>query len=552
MLRSDRVKKGLEKVGSRSLMYATGMTKSEMERPFIGIASSFTDLVPGHVHLRELERSIEHGIYAAGGTAFVFGIPAICDGIAMGHLGMHCSLPSRELIADSVEMVTTAHALDGLILLTNCDKITPGMMMAVCRMNIPAIVVTGGPMLSGRSRTKRLSLVKDTFEAVGRYRAGEIDREELEELECSACPGAGACQGLYTANTMSCLSEALGIAMPGGATALAASAKRERIAYLSGERIVELVKKDITPKKILTPKAFENALRVDMALGGSTNTVLHVTAIAHELGIKMPLDVFDKISRQTPHISDILPSGKYFMEDLEFAGGIPAVLKRLKPELSNLPTVSGRTIYQIADAARIDDEEVIRPLNRPYHKEGGIAVLKGNIAPDGAVVKQTAVQERIKHFTGKAKCFNSEEEAMKAIMTGGIRAGDCVVIRYEGPKGGPGMREMLSPTAAIVGMKLSDKVALITDGRFSGGTQGPCIGHISPEAAEGGPIAAIRNGDTIEIDINNRKLELKVSKAELAKRMKSIKAHKPKITTGYLARYAKLVTSASTGAVMKG
>ncbi len=552
MLRSDRVKKGLEKVGSRSLMYATGMTKSEMERPFIGIASSFTDLVPGHVHLRELERSIEHGIYAAGGTAFVFGIPAICDGIAMGHLGMHCSLPSRELIADSVEMVTTAHALDGLILLTNCDKITPGMLMAACRMNIPAIVVTGGPMLSGRSRMRRLSLVKDTFEAVGRFRAGEIDREELEELECNACPGAGSCQGLYTANTMSCLSEAVGIAMPGGATALAASAKRERIAYLSGERIVELVKKDITPKKILTPKAIENALRVDMALGGSTNTVLHVTAIAHELGIKMPLDVFDKISRQTPHISDILPSGKYFMEDLEFAGGIPAVLKRLKPELSNLPTVSGRTIYQIADAARIDDEEVIRPLNRPYHKEGGIAVLKGNIAPDGAVVKQTAVQEKIKHFTGKAKCFNSEEEAMKAIMTGGIKAGDCVVIRYEGPKGGPGMREMLSPTAAIVGMKLSDKVALITDGRFSGGTQGPCIGHVSPEAAEGGPIAAIRDGDTIEIDIDKRKLELKVSKAELTKRMRSIKAHKPKITTGYLARYAKLVTSASTGAVMKG
>ncbi len=552
MLRSDRVKKGLEKVGSRSLMYATGMTKSEMERPFIGIASSFTDLVPGHIHLRELERSIEHGIYAAGGAAFVFGIPAICDGIAMGHLGMHCSLPSRELIADSVEMVTTAHALDGLILLTNCDKITPGMLMAACRLNIPAIVVTGGPMLSGRSRMRRLSLVKDTFEAVGRYRAGEIDREELEELECSACPGAGSCQGLYTANTMSCLSEAIGIAMPGGATALAASAKRERIAYLSGERIVELVKKDITPKKILTPKAFENALRVDMALGGSTNTVLHVTAIAHELGIKMPLDIFDKISRETPHISDILPSGKYFMEDLEFAGGIPAVLKRLKPELSNLPTVSGRTIYQIADAARIDDEEVIRPLNRPYHKEGGIAVLKGNIAPDGAVVKQTAVQEKIKHFIGKAKCFNSEEEGMKAIMAGSIKAGDCVVIRYEGPKGGPGMREMLSPTAAIVGMKLSDKVALITDGRFSGGTQGPCIGHISPEAAEGGPIAAIRDGDTIEIDIDKRKLELKVSKAELTKRLRSIKAHKPKITTGYLARYAKLVTSASTGAVMKG
>lgn len=552
MLRSERVKKGLEKVGSRSLLYATGLTKSEMNKPFIGIASSFTDLIPGHTHMRLLERSIEHGVYAGGGAGFVFGIPGICDGIAMGHIGMHCSLPSRELIADMVEMIATAHALDGLILLTNCDKITPGMIMAACRLDIPAIVVTGGPMLSGRSKMRRLSLVKDTFEAVGRYKTGEITKEELDELECAACPGPGSCQGLYTANTMSCLSEALGIAMPGGATALAVSAKRERIAYESGERIVWLVKKNITPGRIMNIKSFENAMRVDMALGGSTNTVLHLTAIAHELGIRLPLETFDRISRDTPHISDILPGGKYFMEDLEFAGGIPAVLKRLKPKLNNLQTISGKTIYQIADSARIDDEEVIRPLNRPYHKEGGIAVLKGNIAPDGAVVKQTAVNEKIKHFTGKAKCFNSEEEAMKAIMDRKIKAGDCVVIRYEGPRGGPGMREMLSPTAAIVGMGLADKVALITDGRFSGGTQGPCIGHISPEAAEGGPIAAIKNGDTIEIDINKRKLELKISKAELTKRMRSIRAHRPKFTTGYLARYARLVTSASTGAVMKG
>ena len=552
MLRSERVKKGLEKVGSRALIYATGVSRSELEKPFIGIASSFTDLIPGHTHMRMLERSIEHGVYAGGGAAFVFGIPGICDGIAMGHLGMHCSLPSRELIADMVEMVATAHALDGLILLTNCDKITPGMMMAACRLDIPSIVVTGGPMLSGRSRMKRLSLVKDTFEAVGRYRAGEITKEELDELECNACPGPGACQGLYTANTMSCISEAMGLAMPGGATALAVSAKRERIAYESGERIVELVKKNITPSKILSQKAFENAIRVDMALGGSTNTVLHLTAIANEAGIKLPLSLFDKISKDTPHISDILPSGKYFMEDLEFAGGIPAVLKRLKPKLNNLPTVSGKTIYAIANAARIDDEEIIRPLNRPYHKEGGIAVLRGNLCPDGAVVKQTAVQEKIKRFTGKAKVFNSEEEAMKAIMGKKIKAGDCLVIRYEGPKGGPGMREMLSPTAAIVGMGLADKVALITDGRFSGGTQGPCIGHISPEAAEGGPIAAIRNGDIIEIDIAKRKLELKISKAEMDKRLRTWRAPKPKVTSGYLARYAKLVTSASTGAVMKG
>ncbi|MFH0771809.1 MAG: dihydroxy-acid dehydratase [Candidatus Omnitrophota bacterium] len=552
MLRSERVKKGLERMPNRALIYATGVSKSEFGKPFIGIASSFTDLIPGHTHMRVLERSIEHGIYSGGGAAFLFGIPGICDGIAMGHLGMRCSLPSRELIADMVEMVVTAHALDGLILLTNCDKITPGMIMAMCRLNIPGIVVTAGPMISGRSKMRRLSLVKDTFEAVGRYRAGELTKEELEELECSACPGPGSCQGLYTANTMSCISEALGISMTGGATALAVSAKRQRIAFESGERIVELVRKDITPNKILNKKAFENAIRVDMALGGSTNTVLHLTAIANEVGIKLPLELFDKISKDTPHISDILPAGKYFMEDLEFAGGIPAVLKRLKPKLNNLSTLTGKTIYEIADAARIDDEDVIRPLDNPYHKEGGIAVLRGNICPDGAVVKQTAVQDVMKHFVGVAKTFDSEEEAMKAIMSGKIKKGDCVVIRYEGPKGGPGMREMLSPTAAIVGMGLADKVALITDGRFSGGTQGPCIGHISPEAAVGGPIAAIRNGDLIEIDITNRKLELKVSKAEIDKRLRKLKPPKPNVSSGYLARYAKLVTSASAGAVMKG
>ncbi len=552
MLRSERVKKGLERMPNRALIYATGVSKSEFEKPFIGIASSFTDLIPGHTHMRTLERSIEHGIYAGGGTAFLFGIPGICDGIAMGHIGMRSSLPSRELIADMIEMITTAHALDGLVLLTNCDKITPGMIMAMCRLNIPGIVVTGGPMLSGRSKMRRLSLVKDTFEAVGKYRAGDLTKDELDELECNACPGPGSCQGLYTANTMSCVSEALGISLPGGATALAVSAKRQRIAFESGERIVGLVKKNITPSKILTKKAFENAIRVDMALGGSTNTVLHLAAISNEMGIKLPLKTFDAISKDTPHISDILPAGKYFMEDLEFAGGIPAVLKRLKPKLNDLPTVSGKTIYEIAASARIDDEEIIRPLNRPYHKEGGIAVLRGNLCPDGAVVKQTAVQEKMKRFTGKAKVYNSEEEAMKAIMGKKIKAGDCVVIRYEGPKGGPGMREMLSPTAAIVGMGLADKVALITDGRFSGGTQGPCIGHISPEAAEGGPIAAIKNGDLIEIDIPKRKLELKISRKEMDKRLRTWRAPKPRVTTGYLARYARLVTSANTGAIMKG
>lgn len=552
MLRSERVKKGLERMPHRALLYATGLSKAELGKPFIGIASSFTDLIPGHTHMRTLERKIEHGIYSGGGTAFLFGIPGICDGIAMGHEGMRCSLPSRELIADIIEMIVTAHALDGLICLTNCDKITPGMMMALGRLDIPGIVVTAGPMISGRSKMRRLSLVKDTFEAIGRYKAGEITKEELDELECNACPGPGSCQGLYTANTMNCMSEALGLSLPGGGTALAISAKRERIAFDSGERVVELVKKNITPRRILNKKAFENAIRVDMALGGSTNTVLHLTSIANEVGIKLPLELFDRISKDTPHISDILPGGNYFMEDLEFAGGIPAVLKRLKPKLNNCSTISGKSIFEIADSARIDNEDVIRPLNRPYHKEGGIAVLRGNLCPDGAVVKQTAVQEKMKHFIGKSKTFDSEEDAMKNIMSGKIKKGDCVVIRYEGPKGGPGMREMLSPTAAIVGMGLADKVALITDGRFSGGTQGPCIGHISPEAAVGGPIAIIKNGDTIEIDIPKRKLELKVSKAELDRRIRNLKIPKPKVQTGYLARYARLVTSANTGAILKG
>jgi len=551
MLRSERVKKGLERMPHRALLYATGLSKRELGKPFIGIASGFTDLIPGHTHMRTLERDIEHGIYSGGGTAFLFGIPGICDGIAMGHEGMKCSLPSRELIADIIEMIVTAHALDGLVCLTNCDKITPGMMMALGRLNVPGIVVTAGPMISGRSKMRRLSLVKDTFEAIGRYKAGEITKKELDELECNACPGPGSCQGLYTANTMNCISETLGLSLPGGGTALAISAKRERIAFESGERVVELVRKNITPQKILSKKAFENAIRVDMALGGSTNTVLHLTAIANEVGIKLPLKLFDRISKDTPHISNILPGGNYFMEDLEFAGGIPAVLKRLKSKLNNCPTLSGKSIYEIANSGRIDDDDIIRPLDRPYHKEGGIAVLGGNLCPDGAVVKQTAVQEGMKQFVGRAKTFDSEEDAMKHIMGGKVKKGDCVVIRYEGPKGGPGMREMLSPTAAIVGMGLSDKVALITDGRFSGGTQGPCIGHISPEAAVGGPIAIIRNGDTIKIDIPKRRLELKISKSQMDRRLRSWKPLKPKVSTGYLVRYAKLVTSANTGAILK-
>ncbi len=550
-MRSDIIKKGPERVPHRALLYATGMPETEINKPFIGVATSFTDIIPGHIGMRDLERFIEKGIHSAGGYPFFFGIPGICDGIAMGHRGMHYSLPSRELIADMVETIAEAHQFDGLVLLTNCDKITPGMLMASARVNIPSIVVTAGPMLSGRLRGKRLSLVNDTFEAVGRYKQGEIGDEDLAELELCACPGAGSCQGMYTANTMACVTESLGMSLPGCATALAVSAKKRRIAFYSGQRVVELIKKGITPRKIMTRKAFENAIRVDMALGGSTNTVLHIPAIAHETGVKLPLELFDKLSKDTPHICNMLPGGKDYLEDLEFAGGIPGVLNRLKDRSNNTLTVSGRLIHEIADDAFIADADVIRPINKAYHKEGGIAILRGNIAPEGAVVKQSAVSKTVMRFEGRAKVFDSEEEGMKAILAGRVKKGDVVVIRYEGPKGGPGMREMLSPTATIAGMGLSDSVALITDGRFSGGTRGPCIGHISPEAMEGGPIAILKNGDRIRIDIPKRRIDVLLTDRELTGRFKAWKAPEPKIKKGYLARYAQFVTSAAAGAVMK-
>lgn len=551
MARSDKVKRGPERAPNRSLLYATGMSKSEMFKPFVGIISSYTQIIPGHVHLRDLEERIKEGVQAAGATPFLFNISGICDGIAMGHRGMHFSLPSRELIADLAESLISAHSLDAVICLTNCDKITPGMLMAIARLNLPAIVVTGGPMISGVYKMKKRSLVRDTFEAVGRFKKGEISLSELENLEIEACPGCGSCQGLYTANTMNCLTEALGLSLPGCGSSLAISAKKRRIAYESGCQIIKLIKKNITTRVILKKEAFENAIRIDMALGGSTNTVLHISAIANEVGIKLPLDVFDKISKDTPCIASIRPGGDYFMEDLEYAGGIPGVFKQLIKKLNNVSTVSGRTIRQIASAAHVFDEDVIRPINKPYHKEGGIAVLKGNLAPSGCVIKQSAVKDKMRKFTGKACVFNSEEEAMSAITSGIIKKGSVIVIRYEGPKGGPGMREMLAPTSSIVGMGLDDSVALITDGRFSGGTRGPCVGHISPEAACSGPIAVIEDDDLISIDIDERKIELKVSKQELDKRMKSLELKKPKITTGYLARYAKLVTSADKGAVLE-
>ncbi len=549
-MKSNQIKKGLLRAPQRALLFATGLTKRSMDNPFIGVISSFTDLVPGHTGMRDLERAIEKGVHSGGGTSFIIGVPAICDGIAMGHRGMHYSLPLRELIADSIESVSLAHALDGLVLLTNCDKITPGMLMAAARLNIPAIVITAGPMMSGRDNMQRLSFVRDTFEAVGRCQKGEISETQLGALETEACPGAGSCQGLYTANTMACVTETLGMSLPGCATALAVSARKRRISFESGFQIVNLVKENITPRQILTKSAFENAIRIDMALGGSSNTVLHIPAIAHEAGLELPLRLIDKISKATPHITNLRPGGDYFMEDLDYAGGIPAILNRLKDSLADNATVCGKTIKEIAAAGKIVSDEIIQPLAAPYHKEGGIAILFGNLAQEGAVVKQSAVADNIMRLKGPARVFDSEETAIEAIMGSGINPGDIVVIRYEGPKGGPGMREMLAPTAALVGMGLSTSVALVTDGRFSGGTRGPCIGHVSPEAMAGGAIALVQEGDIISIDIAARKLDVELSDKELANRKASWQAPEPKIKTGYLKRYANMVSSAAKGAVV--
>ncbi|MFZ2602696.1 MAG: dihydroxy-acid dehydratase, partial [Candidatus Omnitrophota bacterium] len=543
-MRSDKIKKGVERIPHRALLQATGLSRKDLERPFIGVATSFTDLIPGHIGMRDLERFIERGICYGGGVPFLFGVPGICDGIAMGHLGMCYPLALREIIADTIETVCNAHQLDGIVCLTNCDKITPGMLMGVARLNIPAIIVTAGPMLSGRMGDRKLAFVHDTFEAVALAKKGKISSRDLVCLESEACPGAGACQGLYTANTMACLTETLGMSLPGCGTALAVSAKKRRIAKDSGERIVELVKKNIRPSDIINKKSLENAIAVDMALGGSSNTVLHLMAIAHEARLDFDLKTFDKIGKSIPHITSLEPVGAHYMEDLEYAGGIPAVLKRLKAKLNNTLTSSGKKIFEIADAAIIYNQDVIRPFNKAYHKEGGLAILFGNIAPDGAIVKQAAVNQKMMKFTGRARVFNREEEAMQAILAGKIKGQEVIVIRYEGPSGGPGMREMLAPTSAIVGMGLADSVALITDGRFSGGTKGPCIGHVSPEAASGGPIAILKDGDLISIDIFRRKIDVKLTKQEIEVRFKLWKPIEPKIKTGYLARYSRMVSSA--------
>jgi dihydroxy-acid dehydratase len=546
---SDRIKRGFEKTGQCALIYATGMSSQSINRPFVGIASSFSDLVPGHIDMRTLERQIEKGIHSGGGNAFIFGLPAICDGITMGHKGMHYSLPSRELIADSIESVATAHALDGLILLTNCDKITPGMLMGALRLEIPFIVVTAGPMLTGRYHGEKLTLVKNAFEAVGSYKAGHITDEDLHNFQLEACPGAGSCQGLYTANTMACICEAMGLSLPGCATALAVSSKKKRIAFDSGFQIVELIKKNVDPKTIVTKSAFENAIFVDMALGGSTNTVLHLPAIAHEANIDINYSSFIEIAKKAAYISAIQPSGDYAMEDLEYAGGIPAVLKAILPMLKNNPTVSGMDILEIANQGEIVDADVIHSIENPISKGGGISILFGNIATNGAVVKSAAMSPNMRKFKGTARPFDSEEDAMKAILGKTIKPGDCVIIRYEGPKGGPGMREMLSPTSALFGLGLGDKVALLTDGRFSGGTRGNCIGHVSPEAYECGPIALIEDGDIIEYDVDAGTINLNIDSMTLNKRKENWNARSPKITMGYLSKYIKQVSSCHIGAI---
>jgi len=537
-MRSDEVKKGTEKTPHRALLKALGLTDNDIAKPFIGVANSYTNIVPGHIHLQAIAKAVKAGIYAAGGTPFEFNTIAVCAGIAMGHQGMRYSLPSRELIADSVEVMTQAHRLDGLVLVTNCDKITPGMLMAAARLDVPAIAVTGGPMASGTLNGKKIGY-SNVPEALGQYAAGKISQEELAQLENAACPGCGSCNGMFTANTMACVTEALGMSLPYCATALANSALKLRIAKESGERIVKLTCDNVKPSDILRKEAFENAVVVDMALGGSTNTVLHLSAVAREAGIPLPLAVFDEVGKRVPHLCSMIPSGPYAMEDLHAAGGIPAVMNELKTLLNlNALTVTGKPIRENIASAKVVDANVIRSLDNPVHKEGGIAVLTGNLAPKGAVVKTAAVSPKMLRHSGPAKVFDSEKEAVATIRGGEIQPGDVVVIRYEGPKGGPGMPEMLFPTASIAGMGLSECVALITDGRFSGATTGPCIGHVAPEAAESGPIAIVRNGDVIEIDIPRRTLNVKLTEQELKERLATWKPRKPKITKGYLTRYS--------------
>jgi dihydroxy-acid dehydratase len=552
-MRSDLMKKGLERAPHRSLFKAMGYTDEEIAQPLIGVVNSANEIIPGHIHLDLITADVKSGIRMAGGTPVEFPVIGVCDGIAMGHTGMKYSLASRELIADSIEVMAMAHPFDALVMIPNCDKIIPGMLMAALRLNIPTIFISGGPMMAGTLEGKTVDLIS-VFEGVGKVKSRQMKEQYLKALEDCACPGCGSCSGMYTANSMNCVTEALGLGLPGNGTIPAVQAARRRLAKQAGKKIMELLKKDIRPRKIATLSAFKNAIAVDMALGCSTNTVLHIPAIAHEAGIKLDLDLFNEISKKTPNLCKLSPAGQHHLEDLDMAGGVQAVMKQISRlgviDLKAL-TVTGKAVGVNLKEAEVLNREVIRPLNNPYTKEGGIAILRGNLAPDGAVVKQSAVAERMLVNEGRARVFDSEDDATAAILGGKIKPGDIVVIRYEGPKGGPGMREMLAPTSVIAGMGLDTTVALLTDGRFSGGTRGAAIGHISPEAAEGGPIGLIREGDIIAIDIPKKTISLKVSPDELKKRQAKFKPRPPAVKSGYLVRYARLVTSASTGAILR-
>lgn len=552
-MRSNLMKLGLEKYPHRSLFKAMGLTDREIDQPLIGVANSFNEFIPGHLHLNQITQAVKAGVRLAGGTPLEFGVIGVCDGLAMHHQGMKYSLPSRELIADSVEVMATAHPVDGLVLVANCDKIIPGMLMAALRLNIPAILISGGPMLAGRYQGKEVDLIT-VFEGVGALKAGKICEDELKDLAECACPGYGSCAGMFTANSMNCLSEALGLALPGNGTIPAVHAARFRLAKEAGFKIMDLVNRQILPREIATLEAFKNAIAVDMALGCSTNTVLHVPAIAWEAGHDLSLDLFNDLSDRTPHLCSMSPAGPHHLEDLDRAGGVPAVMKVLLSAglVQGSPlTATGRSVADNLAVVQVLDQEVIRPLANPYHSQGGIAILRGNLAPDGAVVKQSAVDPQMLVHEGRARVFEAEEEATRSILDGQIEPGDIVVIRYEGPRGGPGMREMLTPTSAISGMGLDKEVALLTDGRFSGGTRGAAIGHISPEAADGGPIALVKEGDRIRIDIPGKTLTLLLEEAELQRRRAGWRQPAPKIQHGYAARYSRMVSSGSQGAVCK-
>ena len=556
-MKSDMVKKGIERAPHRALFKSMGYTDEEMRRPLVGIANSANSIIPGHIHLGKITEAVKTGVYMAGGTPIEFGTIGVCDGIAMNHTGMKYSLGSRELIADSIEIMATAHAFDAMVMVTNCDKIVPGMLMAAARLDLPTVVISGGPMLAGRQPGNKTGAKIDlisVFEAVGAVHSGNMTEEELGVLEDSACPTCGSCAGMFTANSMNCLTEVIGMGLPGNGTIPSVMAARIRLAKQAGMKVMELLEKNITPSKVMTPQSFMNALTVDMALGCSTNTVLHLPAIANEAGIPIDLNMINEISKKTPHLCSLSPGGTHHIEDLNAAGGIQAVMKELADAgLLNLDciTATAKTVKENLKTARVLDSEVIRPMDNPYHKEGGLAILFGNLAPNGCVVKQSAVVDEMLRHQGPARVFDSEEDASAAIMDGKINKGDVIVVRYEGPMGGPGMREMLTPTSAIAGMGLDAHVALITDGRFSGGTRGAAIGHVSPEAMQKGPIAAVKEGDIIAIDIPGKTITLKLDDAEIAKRLEQWNAPELKIKKGYMARYARLVSSADQGAIFK-